>query len=128
MRKFIALFASALVSNTVAYAAHSVHAQLVQSTPADGSVSDSPPSAYVFEFSEAVRFQRAFIKKDGDKERALHDVPNADAKTITIPAPSLTAGHYVLDWSVFTHESMVLSGRIAFTVSAGPAGESSSPH
>jgi methionine-rich copper-binding protein CopC len=128
MRKLIALIAITLLSSTVAYAALAVHAQLVQSMPADGSVNDTPPSAFVFEFSEAVRFQRAFIKRDGDKEKALRDVRNADAKTITIPAPSLAAGHYVLEWSVFTHDSTVLSGRIGFTVSAGLAGESPSPH
>ena len=128
MRKFIALFAITLVSSTVAYAAHSVHAQLVQSTPADGSDSDTPPSAFVFVFSEAVRFHQAFIKKDDDKEKPLNNLPSKDAATLTIAAPSLTAGHYVLEWSVFAHESRALSGRIRFTVSAGPAAESSSPH
>ena len=126
MRKLTALFAIALVSCLSAYAAHSIHTQLVQSTPADGSVSDKPPAAFVFEFSEAVRFHEAFIKKDGDKERPLHDVPYIDAKTITIPAPSLTAGHYLLEWQVFTHDSTVLSGRIRFTVSGESVAASSS--
>ena len=121
MRKLTALFAIALVSCLSAYAAHSIHTQLVQSTPADGSVSDKPPAAFVFEFSEAVKFHQGFIKKDGDKERPLNGVPNTDAKTITIPAPSLTAGHYVLEWSVFTHDSKAVSGRIRFTV--GPAAQ-----
>jgi len=49
-----------------------------------------------------------------DGGHAIHN----DLKTITIPAPSLTAGHYVLEWSVFTHDSIALSGRIRFTVSA----------
>jgi hypothetical protein len=31
-------------------------------------------------------------------------------------------GHYLLEWSVFTHEFKVLSGRTGFTVSAGTAG------
>ncbi len=52
MRKLTALFAIALVSCLSAYAAHSIHTQLVQSTPADGSVSDKTPAAFVFEFSE----------------------------------------------------------------------------
>ncbi len=37
----------------------------------------------------------------------------------TIPAPSLTAGHYVLEWSIFARDSKVARGRIRFTV--GPA-------
>jgi methionine-rich copper-binding protein CopC len=127
MKTLLAFLSIALVSSISAYAAHTIHAQLVKSTPADGSVSDSPPSAFVFEFSEAVRFHQAFIKKDDDKERPLNNLPSKDAATLTIPAPSLTAGHYhVLEWSAFTHESRALSGRIRFTVSAGPAAASSS--
>ena len=121
MRNLIALFAITLLSATFPYAAHSAHAQLVNSTPADGSVIESPPSSFVFEFSEAVKFHQAFIKKDADKEKPLN-VPNTDAKTITIPAPSLTVGHYVLEWSVFTHDSKAVSGRIRFTV--GPTAQS----
>jgi methionine-rich copper-binding protein CopC len=127
MRKLIALFAIALVSCLSAYAAHSVRAQLLQSTPADGSVSDKPPAAFVFEFSEAVRFHEVFIKKDGDKEKPLHDVPYIDAKTIRVPAPALAAGRYLLEWQVFTHDSTVLSGQIRFSVSADSAVASSSP-
>jgi methionine-rich copper-binding protein CopC len=126
MPKLIAYFAITLFAGTSTYAAHSVHAQLVKSTPADVSVSDAPPPAFVFEFSEAVRFHQAFIKKDDDKENPLGNLPSKDAATLTIPAPSLTACHYVLEWSVFTHESRALSSRIRFTVSAGPAAASSS--
>ncbi|MDQ6781095.1 MAG: copper resistance protein CopC [Candidatus Eremiobacteraeota bacterium] len=127
MKIFLAFLSIALFSSISAYATQSTHAQLVKSTPADGSVSDTPPPAFIFEFSEAVRFHQAFIKKDGDKEKPLGNLPSKDAATLTIPAPSLTAGHYVLGWIVFTHESKALSGRIRFTVSAGPAAESSSP-
>jgi methionine-rich copper-binding protein CopC len=128
MRKLIALFAITLFSSTFAYAEHSAYAQLVKSTPADGSVSDTPPAPFVFEFSEPVRFHELDIKKDDGKSQPIGKLPGNDVKTITIPAPSLTAGHYVLEWSVFTHESRVLRGRIRFSVSAGPAAESSSPH
>lgn len=82
MRNSIALFAITLLSATFPYAAHSAHAQLVNSTPADGSVIESPSSSFVVEFSEAVKFQ----------------------------------------WSVFTHDSKAVSGRIRFTV--GPAAQS----
>jgi methionine-rich copper-binding protein CopC len=91
------------------------------STPAEGSVSPTPPSVFTFAFSEAVRFHQAILKKDSDKDRPLRDAPNTEAKTLTILAPSLTAGHYA-NWSGFTQESEVLSDRIGFTVSAAPAG------
>jgi methionine-rich copper-binding protein CopC len=128
MRKLTVLFATTLFAITFAYSAQSAHAQLVKSTPADGSVSDTPPAAFVFEFSEAVRFHEIYIKKDDGKSTAIGNLPYKDANSITIPAPALTAGHYVLEWAVFTHESSVLRGRIRFTVSAGSATESSSPH
>jgi len=115
MKKLLLVFLSiALFSGGAAYAAH---AKLVKSTPEDGSVSDTPPSAFVLEFTEAVTLHEVYIKRDNDKVKPLRNVQHNDVKTITIPAPSLTTGHYVLEWSVFTHDSIVLSGRIRFTVS-----------
>ena len=134
MRKLIVLFAITVFSSTFAYSSafvyvpHPPYAQLVKSTPADGSVSDTPPSAFVFEFSEAVRFYELNIKKGDGKSTPIGKLPDNDAKTMTIPAPSLTAGHYVLEWAVFTHDSRVLRGSIRFAVSAGSAAETSSPH
>jgi methionine-rich copper-binding protein CopC len=127
MKIFLAFLSIALFSSISAYTTQSAHAQLVKSTPAEGSISDTPPPAFIFEFSEAVRFHQAFIKKDGDKEKPLGNLPSKDAATLSIPAPSLTAGHYVLEWIVLTHESRALSGRIRFSISAGPAAESSPP-
>ena len=97
--------------------AYAADAKLVKSTPADGGVSDTPPSAFVLEFSQAVQVHQIFIKKDDGKSKPLGKLPSKEAATVTIPAPSLTAGHYVLEWSVFSDRSRVLSGRIRFTVS-----------
>ncbi|HLZ10511.1 MAG TPA: copper resistance protein CopC [Chloroflexota bacterium] len=91
--------------------------KLVKSTPEDGSTSDSPPSAFVLEFTDWVTLRDVYLKKDNDKEKLLHVKMQPDTKTITIPAPSLAAGHYLLEWSVFTHQSSALSGHIRFTVS-----------
>ncbi len=113
------LLSIALFSCSSAYAAH---AKLANSTPADGSVDASPPSAFVLEFTESVILHEIYIKKDGEKGKSMHNLPHNDAKTVTIPAPPLAAGHYVLEWSVFTHDSIVLSGRIRFTISGEAAG------
>jgi methionine-rich copper-binding protein CopC len=122
---FLALLSIALFSGTAAYASK---AQLVKSTPAEGSVNATPPSAFVLEFTEAVKLHQAYIKKDNDREISLGNLPPNTAKTTTIPAPSLAAGHYVLEWSVFTQESTVLRGRIRFTVSAEGVAALASPH
>jgi methionine-rich copper-binding protein CopC len=124
-RLFLASLSIALFSSTSAYAAT---AQLVKSAPAEGSVNAAPPSAFVLEFTEAVQLHQAFIKKDGDREIPLSNLPSNTAKTATIPAPLLTAGHYVLEWSVFTQKSTVLSGRIRFTVSAEGVAALAAPH
>ena len=124
MKKVLLVFLSiALFSGSSAYAGR---AKFVKSTPENGSVSNAPPSAFVLEFTEAVTLHQVYIKKDNDKETPLGNLPRNDLKTMTIPAPSLAAGHYVLEWSVFTHDSVVLSGRIRFTVSGAPAAAPSS--
>ena len=97
--------------------AHAADAKLVKSTPSDGGVSETAPSAFVLEFSQAVQLHQVFIKKDDGKSQPLGKLQSKEAATVTIPAPPLTAGHYVLEWSVFADRSRVLSGRIRFTIS-----------
>jgi hypothetical protein len=60
--KVLPRFAITLLSSALPYAAHFTHAQLMTS-PADGGVINAPPSDSVFEFTEAVKFHEAFIKK-----------------------------------------------------------------
>jgi copper transport protein len=115
MNKLLLLFLSiAIFCGGSAYAAH---AKLMKSTPEDNSVSNTSPSDFVLEFTEAVTPYQAYLKKDNDKQTLIGNLPRSDVKTVKIPVPSLAAGHYVLDWSVFTHDSIVLHGRIRFTVS-----------
>ncbi len=106
--------------------AYAADAKFVKSTPPDGSVSETPPSAFVLEFSQAVQLHQIFIKKVDGKSKPLGNLPSKEAATVTIPAPPLTAGHYVLEWSVFADRSRVLSGRIRFTVSGESVGAPSS--
>ena len=105
---------TALFSAGAAYAAH---AKLVRSVPEAGSVINGPPTTFVLEFSEYVRLRQVYVKTDDGKETLLHNLPQSDLKTITLPAPSLPAGHYVLEWQVFTHDSYALNGHFQFTVS-----------
>jgi methionine-rich copper-binding protein CopC len=106
--------------------AHAADTKFVKSTPADSGVSDTPPSAFVLEFSQAVHLHQIFIKKDDGKSKPLGNLPSKEAATVTVPAPPLTAGHYILEWSVFADRSRVLSGRIRFTVSGESAAAPSS--
>src|ERR1700732_3210495 len=114
-RLFLVLLSAALFVTTSAYAADT---QLAESTPANGSTLSAPPAAFVFNFSKPVRFHDLDIKKDDGKSTPIRNLPTAHTATLTVPAPSLSAGHYVLEWRVFTDESTALSGRVRFTVSA----------
>src|SRR6266478_3154083 len=55
MKTLLAFLSIALFSSTAVYAAT---AKFVKSTPTDDSVSDTPPSAIVLEFSEAVQLHQ----------------------------------------------------------------------
>jgi methionine-rich copper-binding protein CopC len=124
MKKLSALLLVGLVSTASAYTGGT---KFIKATPADGSVNGAPPTAIILEFSKPVQVHDADLKKDADKPKRLNSLPYNKATTITIPVPSLTAGHYVLEWSVFTMESAVLRGRLGFTVSAAPAADAASP-
>jgi methionine-rich copper-binding protein CopC len=125
MKTVIGFLALALFSTTSAYAGDT---HLVESTPANDSTVTSPPAAFVFNFSKPVRFHDLDIKKDDGKSTPVGDLPTAHAASLTVTAPSLSPGHYVLDWRVFTDESTALRGRLRFTVSAEGVAALTSQH
>jgi methionine-rich copper-binding protein CopC len=125
MKTLIGFLALALFSTTSAYAADT---QLAASTPANDSTLSSPPAAFVFNFSKPVRFHALDIKKDDGKSTPIGNLPTAHAASLTVPAPSLSPGHYVLEWRVFTDESIALRGRVRFTVSAEGVAALAPPH
>lgn len=127
MKSLIGFLALALCSTASAYAADT-HTQLAESIPANDSTLSSPPAAFVFNFSKPVRFHDLEIKKDDGKSKPIGNLPTAHAASLTVPAPSLSPGHYVLEWRVFTDESTALSGRVRFTVSAEGVAALASPH
>jgi methionine-rich copper-binding protein CopC len=88
----------------------------------------SPPAAFVFNFSKPVRFHDLNIKKDDGKSTPIGNLPTAHAASLSVPAPSLSPGHYVIEWRVFTDESTALRGRVRFTVLADSVAALPSPH
>lgn len=125
MKKLLGFFSIAILSSTYAHAADM---QLLRSTPANGSVADAPPSAFVLEFSERVKLHDLTVKRDDEKHpKPVNNVPSAQATTFTIPAPSLTSGSYILEWRVFTQNLTAITGRVRFTVSGAQLGTTLSP-
>lgn len=96
---------------------------LLKSTPADGSVADKAPSAFVLEFSDRVTLRELFLKRDDQKRwTAVSNLPRKEATAFTVPAPVLAAGGYTLEWRAFVGDSKALTGRVRFTVSAQQLG------
>ena len=117
MKKLLGFLSIAIFTSIAAQAAD---LRILKSTPADGSVTDTPPSAFVLEFSERVQLHNLYLKRDDEKRgKSVSNLPQADATAFTIPAPSLTSGGYVLEWQVFTRDSRALRGSVRFTVSGG---------
>ena len=119
MKKLAALISLAILWSTCVQAG----ATLLKLTPADGSVTDKPPSTFVLQFSEAVQLHQLLIKRDDEKHwNPVHNVPQNEATSFTVPAPALTAGGYTLQWTAFGRGSSSLTGQVRFTVSAQPLG------
>jgi methionine-rich copper-binding protein CopC len=125
MKTLIGFVALALFSTASAYAADT---QLMESTPANDSTLSSPPAAFVFNFSKPVRFHNLDIKKDDGKSTPIGNLPATHAASLTVAAPSLSPGHYVLEWRVFTDESTALRGHLRFTVSGEGVAALTSQH
>ena len=119
MKKLLGFLAIAILSSTCGQAAN---LQLLKSTPVDGSVTATAPSAFILQFSQQVQLHSLYLKRDDEKRaKSVSNLPHADATAFTIPAPSLASGSYVLEWQVFTHDSTSLRGSVRFTVSGTQA-------
>ena len=121
-KKLAAIFSLAILWSTCGQAA----AMLLKSTPANGSVTDKPPSTFVLEFSERVQLHDFLLKRDDEKHwRAVRNVPQKEATAFTIPVAGLTAGAYTVRWTIFAGSS-ALTGQVRFTVSAQQLGSTAS--
>jgi copper transport protein len=98
------------------------HAILQQSEPAAGSVLASPPERISLHFSEPVELQLGSVKLFDGKGRQLDAAPpeRSDGnRTVSIAAPGLGNGIYVVSWRVVSADSHPVSAAFVFTV--GPA-------
>jgi methionine-rich copper-binding protein CopC len=104
--------AAALLLSVAAQA----HTHLQKSVPAEGStVSVSPPNI-VLKFSEAARVTALTVKKEGGDEQKLAPLPTTPAAEITVRAPELAPGKYVVTWRAMGNDSHIMSGELHFTV------------
>ncbi len=111
------IFLAALVVSTAAFP----HTALVGSLPTDKSRVRAP-AAIELHFSEAARVTALTMQKGKDAAVDIKPLPAKAAKDVSVPAPALTAGDYVVNWRAASDDGHVVSGKFGFTVDpAAPA-------
>jgi methionine-rich copper-binding protein CopC len=105
-------------------AAAFAHTHLTKSVPADGSTVTVSPPKFVLTFAEPARLTALSIQKDSEPAKRLAPLPAAAAAEISVTAPRLAAGKYVLAWRALSDDGHVMPGKISFTVA--PSGAATS--
>ena len=96
------------------------HTHLVRSDPQNGSTLNVAPTKFVLTFAEPVKLTALTLQKDADPSQKLGPLPPAAAAEVSVPAPKLVAGKYVLSWRAISSDGHVMPGKVTFTVGAAP--------
>ena len=105
------------------------HAELVNTTPANGEQLTSPPTEIQMTFTESINLLDGGIRLlDNAGTAVLTPDPTVDAQTVTWPMPAdLPEGPYVVTWRVVSSDGHPISGAFSFGVgTAAPSVPSSS--
>src|SRR5579871_1174966 len=97
------------------------HAKLIKADPADGTTLKVAPAKFVLTFGEPAKLTTLSLQKDAEPAQKIGPLPTEAAAEISIPAPKLSPGKYVLSWRVIGDDGHVLPGKVSFTVGATPA-------
>jgi methionine-rich copper-binding protein CopC len=94
------------------------HTHLVKSVPADGStvVAAATPAKFILTFAGPAKLTVLSLQKDSEPAKKISPLPTAPAAEISIPAPQLSAGKYVLTWRAVGDDGHVMPGKVTFTV------------
>jgi methionine-rich copper-binding protein CopC len=103
-------------------AAAQAHTHLKESVPKEGSTVPVSPPNIVLKFSEAARLTALTVKKADGAEQKLAPLPSSAATEVTVRAPDLAPGKYVLSWRAVSADSHVMSGEVHFTIAEKGAG------
>jgi copper transport protein len=100
------------------------HAKLVKADPANGSTVTVAPTKFVLTFGEPAKLTALSLQKDAEPPKKIGPLPTDASAQISIPAPKLAPGQYVLSWRVIGDDGHVLPGKLSFTVGPSPAATS----
>jgi copper resistance protein C len=96
------------------------HTHLKSAVPAKDSTVAEAPSNIVLTFSGPARLTALTVtRQDGSDEKKISPLPAEPAATLTVPAPKLTAGQYLVNWRVVGADGHAMSGKFSFTVAPG---------
>lgn len=95
------------------------HAHLKASTPADGSTLNAMPASITLKFSEAARITALSLQpQGGGTEQKIAPLPADAAAELSVPAPKVADGKYMLMWRLVSDDGHVMSGMLHFTIDA----------
>ncbi|HLK45286.1 MAG TPA: copper resistance protein CopC [Acidimicrobiales bacterium] len=100
-------------------AAAQAHARLIASTPANGQVVHTAPTAAVMQFDDGVVVGPGNAAVDAGGHSVLDGVARARGHVLTIPLGRLEQGSYTVRWSVVSDDGHNESGIVAFAVGTG---------
>jgi copper transport protein len=124
-RALLVVFLAAGVVALVAAPA-SAHAELIQSDPAPGAVLNRAPSSITLSFNEDVEVESGAVRLfDSDGQRVDNGGVDVSGQSVTLPAPDLGNGAYVVTWRVTSADSHPVRGAFTFQVGQGGAGATS---
>jgi methionine-rich copper-binding protein CopC len=112
MKRFALTTALGVLFSVAAYG----HSHLEKSTPADGSVLTTAPANIVLDFEHPVRVTALSIQKGDGQSEPVASVPETTGTKISVPAPKLAPGKYIVTWRAVSSDKHVMSGKIQFTV------------
>jgi len=99
------------------------HTHLVKAIPADGSTLSTSPAKFVLTFAEPVKMTVLSLQKDAEPAKKIGPLPTAPAAEISVPAPQLAAGKYVLSWRAVGDDGHLMPGKLTFTMGASGSGD-----
>lgn len=97
------------------------HTHLVKAVPADGSTVTASPPKFVLTFTEAAKLTALSLQKDAEPAKKIGPLPTTPSAEISIPAPQMAAGKYVLSWRAVGDDGHVMPGKLTFTVGSSGA-------
>ena len=102
------------------------HAELVEATPEDGAILDTPPTEVELRFSEPLIPDRSSFRLVGPQgDVGTGEVTSDNGRVMTLSGLALAPGAYEVRWTAATDDGHIERGRVDFTVEAvAPASES----